>query len=115
MQLSATIDHFVPVTRNGCDESSNWLTASMARNCAKQNWTIEELGWEIHDPGDWRTWDGLLRWSLSFSESHPDVLSDRNLAVWVKAGRTALSELDIVAAGLGTKHQDPADVARYPG
>jgi len=102
MQFSATIDHFVPVTRGGLDEPSNWMTASMARNSAKQNWTLDELGWELLDPGDSQAWDGLLGWTLRFSESHPEVSQDSSVAVWTRAGRAALSELGADANGLGT-------------
>ena len=41
-ELTATIDHLVPVSRGGADSESNWLTTSMLRNSAKANWTIEE-------------------------------------------------------------------------
>jgi hypothetical protein len=50
-ELGATIDHLVPVTRGGLDNETNWITASMASNSAKMNWTVEELGWHLH-PGE---------------------------------------------------------------
>jgi HNH endonuclease len=54
-EVGATIDHVVPVTRGGADDESNWVTTSMARNSAKMNWTLEELGWTLHPPGNhWR-------------------------------------------------------------
>lgn len=63
-EIGATIDHLVPVTRGGTDTESNWMTASMASNSAKMNWTLEELGWTLHPPGDLEIWDGLLGWFL---------------------------------------------------
>jgi hypothetical protein len=46
-EVGATIDHVVPVTRGGADDDSNWVTTSMARNSAKMNWTLKELGWTL--------------------------------------------------------------------
>jgi hypothetical protein len=61
-EIGATINHLVPVTRGGIDAPSNWVTTSMAHNSAKMNWTLEELGWTLHEPGDFHVWDGLMRW-----------------------------------------------------
>lgn len=66
-EIGATIDHLVPVTRGGSDEPSNWVTTSMARNSAKMNWTVTELGSELRPPGDFRQWDGLLGWCLQYA------------------------------------------------
>jgi hypothetical protein len=38
--LFPTIDHVVPVAREGPDEDKNWVTTSMLRNAAKSNWTL---------------------------------------------------------------------------
>ncbi len=66
-KVGATIDHVVPVTRGGADDESNWVTTSMARNSAKMNWTLEELGWTLHPPGNFGEWDGLLHWFLEYT------------------------------------------------
>ena len=58
-EVGATVDHLVPVTRGGADDESNWVTTSMARNSAKMNWSLEDLGWTLHPPGSMREWDGL--------------------------------------------------------
>ena len=44
-EIGATVDHPVPVTRGGADDESSWVTTSVARNSAKMNWTLDELGW----------------------------------------------------------------------
>jgi 5-methylcytosine-specific restriction endonuclease McrA len=93
-ELSATIDHVVPITRGGVDEPSNWLTTSMARNSAKMNWKVEELGWRVWPPGDFRQWDGLIRWFLRYVDTHPEVIKDNGLRLWLKAGREALMALE---------------------
>lgn len=94
MQLSATIDHLHPVSRGGVDDRSNWVTASMARNSAKVHWTLEEIGWELHPAGNWRTWDGLLRWSVEYAATHPEVVPDRGVRAWLRAGQRALNEAE---------------------
>ena len=47
-EVGATVDHLVPVTRGGADVPENWMTTSMARNSAKMNWTLAEVGWHLH-------------------------------------------------------------------
>ena len=51
-ELGATIDHVKPVTHRGDNDESNLVTTSMARNSAKMNYTLQELGWTFHDPGN---------------------------------------------------------------
>jgi hypothetical protein len=86
-ELGATIDHLVPVTRGGRDDESNWMTASMASNSAKMNWTLKELGWELHPPGSMNDWDGLLRWFLQYAASHAETMSRGRLLDWYRAAR----------------------------
>lgn len=88
-EVGATIDHLIPVTRGGPDDPSNWYTTSMARNSAKMNCTLAELGWELKPPGDLRDWDGLLSWCIQYSVRHPEAVTDSGL----RAGSTALAEL----------------------
>ena len=92
-QLSATVDHLVPVTRGGADDESNWVTTSMARNAAKQNWTVGELGWRLHPAGALSAWDGLLAWFLEYTAAHPEAVVDNAVRQWRRAGVAALSGL----------------------
>ncbi len=93
-ELGATIDHRVPVTRGGVDEPSNWLTTSMARNSAKMNWTVEEVGWRVWPAGDFGQWDGLIRWCLQYANTHPEMLRNNGLRHWLQAGSVALAEVE---------------------
>lgn len=86
-EVGATIDHLVPVTRGGKDDDSNWVTTSMARNSAKMNWTLEELGWTLLPPGDSRVWDGLLRWFLDYTATHPAALANASVRQWHRAAK----------------------------
>ena len=91
-EIGATIDHLVPITRGGADEPSNWVTTSMARNSAKMNWMVSELGWELRPPGDFRQWDGLLRWCLQYAADHPRAIGDSGMRQWLRAGAAAASK-----------------------
>lgn len=90
-EIGATVDHLVPVTRGGADDESNWVTTSMARNSAKMNWRVEELGWRVFAPGDCREWDGLVHWFLEYTASRPELLRIASIKAWHRAGRLAIS------------------------
>lgn len=92
-EIEATIDHVVPVTRGGAEEPANWVTASMARNYAKMNRTLAELGWELHPPGDFAARDGPLSWCIDYGNRHPEAVADSALRQRMRAGSTALAEL----------------------
>lgn len=92
-EVGATVDHLHPVTRGGKDELSNWVTTSMARNSAKMNWTLEQLGWELHPPGDFSEWDGLLNWFLEYADQHQELVGGSSLRQWHRAARQALDAL----------------------
>jgi hypothetical protein len=90
-EIGATMDHLVPVTRGGSDDESNWLTTSMARNSAKMNWTLQELGWDLQPPGNMSDWDGLLGWFLQNTAAHPNALST-SLKAWHRAATLTLQD-----------------------
>jgi hypothetical protein len=65
----------------------------MARNSAKMNWKVEELGWQLRDPGDFSQWDGMIRQCLQYASDNPDA-ADGGLRQWLQAGRAALAEFE---------------------
>lgn len=87
-ELSATIDHLVPVSRGGNNEESNLVSTSMTRNSAKGNWTLEDLGWTLHAPGDIREWDGLIGWFIDFTETHPELCEKSWIRSWLRAAKS---------------------------
>lgn len=92
-ELFPTIDHVVPVARGGADEEANWVTTSMLRNSAKAQWTLDELGWELHEPGSLDEWDGLTGWFLEYTAARPEVVSSGYLKRWRRAaGATRTGE-----------------------
>ena len=65
-KLVPTIDHKIPVSRDGKDEYKNWITTSQLGNSAKSNWTLKELGWKLKDAGDLKNWDGMMGWFMEY-------------------------------------------------
>jgi len=74
--LFPTIDHVGPVARGGTGAPTNLVTTSMLRNHAKSNWTLDELGWSLHEPGSLEEWDGLSGWFGDYVARKPGVLRD---------------------------------------
>jgi hypothetical protein len=91
-ELAATIDHLVPISRGGHDHESNWATTSMARNSAKGNWTLDELGWTLQLPGIFRDWDGLVHWFVEYTDSRPRLLADASIRQWRRAALAVLGQ-----------------------
>ncbi|WP_157561038.1 HNH endonuclease [Mycobacterium sp. E802] len=95
-ELFPTVDHFVPVSRGGSDDESNWVTASMLSNQAKDQWTVEHLGWELHPAGPVEEWDGLSRWLVDYLAANPTVLAEaaeshrRYIRTWLTATKAAI-------------------------
>jgi hypothetical protein len=84
-QLLPTVDHIIPVSRGGVDELENWVCTSQLKNSAKSNWLLNELGWQLHDPGELGDWDGMINWYISYSAKNPEILVDKYLNSWHKA------------------------------
>ena len=90
-EVGATVDHLVPVSRGGPDDESNWVTTSMARNSAKMNWTLAELGWVLQPSGSFSEWDGLIGWFLERAKDRPELIVSGSMRQWHRAARTVLS------------------------
>ncbi len=84
-ELYPTVDHIHPVARGGGNDEANLVTTSQLRNSAKSNWSLDELGWTLHQPRDLAKWDGLLEMSLKYIEMHPKALEDKLLRKWCNA------------------------------
>ena len=91
-ELTATVDHLEAASRGGADDESNWVTTSMARNSAKGNYSLEELGWSLQPPGNIDEWDGLMRWFVNFTEDHPETVVDASMKRWRSAAVGALTQ-----------------------
>lgn len=74
-ELFPTVDHVEPVSHGGDDDESNWVTASMLSNQAKNQWALDDLGWKRQPPGVVKGWDGLSRWLVNYLTANPTVLA----------------------------------------
>lgn len=91
--LCPTIDHLIPVARGGKDDDSNWITTSMIRNSAKSNWTLEEIGWRLHDKGRLVNWDGLITYFMDLTNRNPNYEKDKYIYAWKFGLQKAMREL----------------------
>lgn len=91
-ELFPTIDHVVPVARDGPDTETNLVSTSMLRNSAKANFTLAELGWHLLPPGSPLAWDGLTGWFLRQAEQDQSILADAYLRRWHAAAQVAISK-----------------------
>lgn len=89
-ELFPTIDHIVPIARGGKDSPENWATTSMLHNQVKNNWTLEQLNWTLHDSKQFDDWDGLTKSFVEFVEQNPDLLQDKYISSWFRASKKAL-------------------------
>lgn len=89
-EMTPTVDHIVPVSRGGVDGEENWATTSMMRNSAKSNWTLDELDWTLHPPGDIKEWDGLMGWFVNYLDEDPEHLSNAHIKKWFQAAMKAI-------------------------
>jgi hypothetical protein len=87
-ELAPTIDHVLAVSRGGADDESNWITTSMVRNAAKANFTLDELGWSLCEPGCIEEWDGLTRWFVDQARADRTILSDIYFRQWFAAANS---------------------------
>lgn len=88
-ELWATVDHVVPIAAGGSNEETNLVSTSMVLNAAKANWTLKELGWTLHPPGDLDTWDGLVGWFFEYVQTNEELLQDTSVRRWHAAALKA--------------------------
>lgn len=99
-ELFPTVDHVKPVSRGGPDDESNWVTSSMMRNQAKNQWTLDDLGWKLQPRGAVAEWDGRSRWLVNYLAANASVLAKAAephrgyIRRWLTATKAALQEAD---------------------
>ncbi len=86
-ELVPTVDHIVPVALGGADSEENWATTSMIHNSIKSNWTLEQIGWTLHDAGDCSEWDGLTSLFIELVEADEELLKDSYIKKWYKLSK----------------------------
>lgn len=93
-ELFPTIDHKDPVAREGPDNSENWVCCSMLTNSIKSNWTLEQLGWSLLPPGDFRAWDGMTSWFLGCAKRDAQAFGTQYIQKWYRAACDVLPTED---------------------
>ena len=84
-ELFPTIDHIKPIARGGYDTEENIITTSMIRNAAKSNFTLEEIGWSVKEPGNLNDWDGLTEVFKQLIQAGPLLIKDPYIRNWQTA------------------------------
>jgi len=72
-------------SKGGSNEELNLVTTSMARNSAKGNWTLADLGWTLFPPGNMKEWDGLMSWYVGYCGSRPEIMTKSWAKAWYRA------------------------------
>ena len=63
-----------------------WSRHRSVRNEAKEWWTLEELGWKLHDPGSPADWDGLTTFFLEFVDGESVAVESKVSAAVASRG-----------------------------
>lgn len=92
-ELFPTIDHLIPIARGGEDNEDNWVITSMICNSAKANWTIEELGWKLHEREELTNWDGLINCFLELCDTNKAYEHDMYIRSWKVALLKAMKQM----------------------
>lgn len=90
--LMPSVDHITSIYHGGTNELENLVTTSMRRNLAKQNSTLEQLGWTLHPPGDLDEWSGLSKEFIQLCDQYR--LHDAYVRRWCRLTRAALQQLN---------------------
>lgn len=88
-----TVDHIYPVALGGADSEENWASTSMLHNSIKNNWTLEQLQWELYDAGDFQDWDGLTELFVKLVEANESMLDDSYIRKWFKLSKSIIREI----------------------
>lgn len=87
-ELIPTVDHIHPISLGGTDNEENYATTSMLHNSVKNNWTLEQLQWELYPAGDYEKWDGLTNLFIMLVEQNQELLKDTYIKRWYALSMT---------------------------
>ena len=90
-----TMDHIVPITLGGKNDSSNWVTTSMKGNLAKKNYTLKQLNWHLCPEGDIREWDGLSGLFVRIVEKEPELKQISRVNYWYNATKRVMKNYSL--------------------
>lgn len=90
-ELVPTIDHVVPIAIGGEDNKENLVTTSMLHNAIKSNWTLEQIGWKLQEPGSLKEWDELTSLCISIVDKYKEILQDQYIKKWYNLAKNLFS------------------------
>lgn len=90
-----TMDHLIANSIGGKNELTNWVTTSMKWNMAKNNYTLEQMNWQLYPEGDIHEWDGLSRLFVEIVEKEPKLKRVKRINDWYKATKTVLKNYSL--------------------
>lgn len=90
-ELVPTIDHIVPIAQGGKDNLENWVTTSMLHNQIKNNWSLEQLNWRLHTPGNIDQWNGLTKMFITLVRQNDELLQDKYIRLWYQTSKNGMS------------------------
>lgn len=68
----------------------NYITTSMKRNLAKNNWSIDDLGWTLHPKGNIEEWDGMSQKFLDLVNQFYELWDTPYVRDWFKVTKKKL-------------------------
>ena len=82
-ELYRSHDHIHAAALGGSSEFENLVTCSMLTNARKAHWTLEQLGWSLHEPGSIAEWDGHTGWFVRMVDASPTIIEQNTaLRTW---------------------------------
>lgn len=91
-EMVPTLDHIIPIARGGEDTPDNWATTSMKNNSIKNNYTLEDIQWQLYPKGDLKEWDGLTKIFVELVDNDPALLQDVYIKNWYMVSKKALAK-----------------------
>ena len=77
-----TMDHIIPISLGGKNKDFNWVTTSMKWNMVKNNYSLEQLNWQLYPEGNIQEWDGLSRLFVEIVEKEPKLKRVKRINDW---------------------------------
>lgn len=90
-----TVDHIKPIALGGRDCAENWASTSMVNNSTKSNFTLEQLGWSLKEPGKIEDWDGLSSIFIKTVDGDESLLKVKKIKEWYVATKKVIAMIGV--------------------
>jgi hypothetical protein len=95
--LWPTYDHVIPIARGGLDVEDNIVATSMLNNAIKSNWTLQEINFNLYEPGNINEWNGMITWYKKYIKEKGKPELDFSFREWHKALEKYEKEYCVIA------------------